>query len=247
MRRKLGTQTQPRLSSHDIICVHTMVGYLKSTYGMFEQNGFSGVESHFGIGGKWGSDANDGLDGVTWQFQDTDFTADANLEGNHRVLSIETADNAPRLAKDILPWTPKQLDEIVRLIAELCKMYNIPAKLIPDTKPGRRGLAYHAQGISPNLVSGGEKWSSAPGKECPGPVRIRQFKEIVIPRVQAKLAGKTIKAQEEEVSQDSKVKLSAAMAAALNKIDGDKHKEGSEVSLGHILTVLAQSVSKETK
>ena len=54
-------------------------------------------------------------------------------------------------------------------------------KLIPDTKPGRRGIGYHAQGIAPNRLSGGELWSSANGKECPGPVRIRQLKSEIIP------------------------------------------------------------------
>jgi DNA-directed RNA polymerase subunit F len=164
-----------------------MVGYLFSTDLMFMRDGFTGVESHFGVGGIWGSDKVRGLDGVAYQWQDLAFRADANLEGNHRVISIETADNAPKFAKDIVRWTPNQADKIVDLIATLCKLYNIPAKLIPDTKPGRRGLAYHAQGIAPNLVPGGEKWSAARGKECPGDVRIKQFKEEIIPAVQKKL------------------------------------------------------------
>lgn len=185
-RRPLGTQTQPRLSAHDIVCVHTMVGYLKSTDAMFKANGYTGTESHFGIGGKWGSD--DGLDGVAYQWQDTDYTADANYEGNHHVISIETADNAPDYPKDIVKWTPAQVSTLVALCAALCLKYDIPPALIPDTKPGRRGLAYHSQGSKPERVAGGENWS--PGDhECPGPVRVAQFINEVIPKIQAAVKG----------------------------------------------------------
>jgi hypothetical protein len=184
--KSLGKQTQPRLKQKDIICVHTMVGYLTSTLSMFEQGGFTGTESHFGVGGIWGGDKTRELDGVAYQFQDTDFTADANFEGSWHIISIETADNAPDKPEDILPWTHKQEMKIVELIVELCKMYNIPPVLIPDTKPGRRGLAYHYQGVPPNLVAGGERWSKA-GHVCPGPVRVEQFKNRIIPEVQARL------------------------------------------------------------
>jgi N-acetylmuramoyl-L-alanine amidase len=179
----LGKQTQPRLAHKDIICVHTMVGYLKSTNEMFRKGGYTGTESHVGIGGIWGSDKDAGLDGKVWQFQDSDYTADANYKGAWHVLSIETADNAPQWPKDIAKWTPKQVDAIVKVCTEWCIQYNIPPVLIPDTKPNRRGLAYHAQGCSPHVVSGGEAWSLSAGKECPGPVRIKQFKEEVIPKV----------------------------------------------------------------
>lgn len=164
-----------------------MVGYLYSTELMFRRGGYIGTESHFGIGGKWGSDKDRDLDGVVYQWQDTDYEADANLEGAWHVLSIETADNAPQRPEDILAWTPKQMESIVDLIAELCRMYDIPPELIPDTKPGRRGLAYHAQGCTPNIVPGGEAWSLSTGKVCPGPARIRQFKNVIIPAVQEKL------------------------------------------------------------
>jgi hypothetical protein len=190
VKRPLGTQTQAKMARHDIICVHTMVGYLFSTDIMFHKDGFTGVESHFGIGGVWGSDASRKLDGVIYQWQDDMYRADANLDGNHRLLSIETADNAPKFAKDIVRWTPKQAEAMVGLIAELCKKFDIPPVLVPDSKSTRRGLAYHAQGIPPNLVAGGEKWSNANGKECPGDVRIKQFKEEIIPAVQKALKPK---------------------------------------------------------
>lgn len=194
------TQGEPAMTGHDIGCVHTMVGYLISTDAYFRDGGYSGTESQFGVGGVWGSDEGKGVDGVIWQWQDCMFQADANLDGNPRVISIETADNAPSRAADIVQWTPKQADAIVYLLdwwcrtdthkncpsSWLCHQQGIPRVLIPDTKPGRRGLAYHAQGVpGVELVPGGVKWSNAEGKECPGPVRIKQFKEEIVPRVAA--------------------------------------------------------------
>jgi hypothetical protein len=196
--KSLGTQTEPSLNNYDIICLHTMVGSLVSTYNYFKQEGYTGPESHFGVGGIWGADAAPGNDGVVWQFQDLDYQADANLDGNWHVISIETADNAPSQEADILEWTPKQCESIAQLIAWLCKKYNIPATLIPDTKPGRRGIGYHRQGCEHSdglgshpgwLVSGGERWSSAIGKGCPATRRIAQVTSTIIPRVQAILSG----------------------------------------------------------
>jgi hypothetical protein len=214
-----------------------MVGYLFTTEDMFDNEGFTGVESHFGIGGKWGADVKNGrdLDGKVWQFQDTDFTADANLEGKWTVLSIETADNAPQRPEDILAWTPKQVESIVDLITELCMKYSIPARLIPDTRPGRRGLAYHAQGCTPNIVAGGQHWSTSKGKVCPGPARIRQFKNVIIPAVQRQLQPTKV---EEIVNMEwtDKIALTATDAAIWNLHGGVKtFKKGSLVTVSDML------------
>lgn len=211
-------QGQARMTRHDIICLHTMVGYLTSTDAMFKQGGWTGTESHFGVGGKWGPDKDAGLDGVIYQWQDTDFRADANLEGNRRLISIETADNAPRLARDIEPWTDKQCIAIIRLVAQLCRTYSIPAVLVPDSKPGRRGIGWHRLGIDPWRVAGGEVWSKARGKECPGDARIKQIKDVILPGVKAELAGVTIPVaipKEDTVELKDKIKLGDSAAKEL--------------------------------
>jgi hypothetical protein len=205
---------------HDIICLHTMVGFLTSTDVMFKKNGFGGTESHFGVGGIWGGDKAAKLDGVVYQWQDTEFSADANLNGNRRLISIETADNAPKLAKDIEPWTPKQCAAIIKLVAQLCRKYDIPAVLIPDSKPGRRGIGFHRQGIDPFRVEGGEVWSSSRGKECPGDRRIAQLKSVIIPGVRKALAGDK-PVTEDQMAWNDKHKLSELDA----KIYGMKKDE----------------------
>jgi hypothetical protein len=214
-KRPLGPGNPPtRMARHDIICLHTMVGYLTSTDIMFKREGYTGVESHFGIGGVWGSDKNGDLDGIIYQWVDTDYRADANLEGNHRLLSIETADNAPQKAGDVLPWTPKQCAAIIRLVADLCRRYDIPAVLVPDSKPGRRGIGYHRQGIDPWRVDGGELWSAARGKECPTDARIAQISTVIIPGVKAALKPVT---PQEEFIMASKDDLKAALREVLKE------------------------------
>ena len=233
------TQTQPAMSAHRVVCLHTMVGYLASTRTMFKQNGYSGTESHYGVGGKWGSDPSRGYDGYAFQWQDRRDTPDANLEGNPHVISIETADNAPAAAKDIQPWTPKQVETLVDIIAWECShaahsecpsdwtcrkgvqweglTVAIPPVLIPDTQPGRRGIGYHRQGVDPWRESGAEAWSTSYGKECPGPVRIAQLKSEIIPKVQAKLKGEDMPITKEDAELIADTILKRDKIAAPNR------------------------------
>ena len=169
------------MEAHDVVCVHTMVGFLAGTESMFHQDGWSGTESHFGVGGP----ADGALDGTVYQWVDTDDQADANLQGNHRLISIETSDGGD----ETNPWSDAQLDAITSLVVWACRTHDIPAELIADSAPGRRGIGYHRQGIDPWRVAGGEKWSNANGKVCPGDVRIAQLVDVVVPRVQARVGG----------------------------------------------------------
>jgi hypothetical protein len=189
----LGPQTQPRMGAHDIVCVHTMAATFDGVNTGFHQSGFGGLESHFGVRG----------DGFAKQWQDLDFTADSNLDGNWHVISIETADRGESFptwsGSNVPTWTPEQIDKLVDIVAWCCRRFDIPPVLIPNTRPGNRGLAFHRQGIDGNFpaepsifagrMSGGEKWSAALGKVCPGDRRIRQFVEVVIPKVRAEVEG----------------------------------------------------------
>ena len=201
----LGTQTEPRMKSHDILCFHTMVGSLAGTSSMFHANGYGGTESHFGVG----ESKSQGM----LQWQDLMYQADANLDGGHRVTSIETADYGGVFGKwntndasKVPAWTSDQLDMLVALTVWWCKksthancpstwkchQSGVPCILIPDTKPGRRGIGFHRQGCKPNVVTGGELWSLAYGKVCPAAKREAQLKTIIIPRAQKILAGSVI-------------------------------------------------------
>ena len=197
----LGPQTEPRMQSHDILCWHTMVGSLTGTSNMFHQNGYGGTESHLGMG----ESKAQGME----QWQDLMHQADANKDGGHRVVSVETADYGGVFGRwdtgnpDNVPaWTDEQLDMAVEFTVWFCRkethagcpadwkchQVGLPCDLIPDSKPGRRGIGYHKQGCDPYRVAGGESWSTSYGKECPADRRISQLKAIVIPRAQQRLA-----------------------------------------------------------
>jgi hypothetical protein len=242
------TMTQSKMSRYDAVVLHTMVGNLSSTDSMFHSGGYSGTESHFGVGGIWGGDADKDYDGEVFQWVDTDYRADANLEGNPRIISIETADNAPRLAKDIKPWTNRQIEAIVGIVAWACRTHDIPAVLMTDSKPGSRGIGYHRLGCTHSdgagshpgfRVSGGEVWSNAVGKECPGTARIEQIKTIIVPRVQAALRGETV--PDPYTAQQlwgQPIEMTAADAKIYNAdlAEGEKPKKaGDTLGLGNYL------------
>jgi hypothetical protein len=171
---------QPRLATPDIISLHTMVGTLAGTDSMFRRNGYSGTFSHFGLG----------HDGTVYQWQDTAYRAAANLNGNHRIISVETADRGTGFpawdvndGNAVPAWTPAQTEALARMIAFLCRAHDIPCQLIPDSRAGRRGIGYHRQGVDGSFadhrVPDGELWSSARGKVCPGSRRIAQIPQVI--------------------------------------------------------------------
>lgn len=188
-----GEQTEPPMTGHDVVCVHTMVGTFGGTEGMFEKDGFHGTDSTFGLRG----------DGYAEQWQDMRYQTDANLDGNPYVLSIECEDTGKYFpdwdhnTSNVPAFTDAQVDTLVDLIGQLCdkdthrycpshwRCHNegIPPVLIPDTKLGRRGIGYHRQGIEPWLVPGGVRWSNAKGKVCPGDRRVNQLINVIIPRI----------------------------------------------------------------
>lgn len=177
IQRPLGrTMTQPRMLSFDVVCIHTMVGSLNGTESMFMQNAYTGTESHFGTGG----------DGEIRQWVDTAYSADANYQGSRYVISIENADHGPEFSSwntrgDNVPaFTAAQIEANAQIIAWANKIHGIPIKLIANTRPGQRGVGYHAQGVPGNgLVSGGRSWSKSRGKVCPGRRRIAQIPQII--------------------------------------------------------------------
>lgn len=179
--------TQPKMTHHDIVCIHTQVGSLNGTEAMFKRGGYTGTESHFGTGG----------DGEIRQWVDTAYSADANYQGSRRVISIENADHGPGFKSwntrgdNVPPFTPAQIEANAQIIAWAHKVHGIPIRLIKNTRPGQRGVGYHAQGVPGNgLVSGGISWSKARGKVCPGRRRIAQIPQIIA-RAKQIAAGQT--------------------------------------------------------
>jgi hypothetical protein len=133
------------------------------TEAYFCGGGSGGVESHFGVGG-----STDGArDGQARQWRDTEEQADAQSQGNARAVSIETSDGGDPNR----PWSPKQLDTLVRLGRWLAETHNIPKRIAPAWD--QAGFGWHRQYA---------QWNPN-GHSCPGDVRLQQLKTEVLPRI----------------------------------------------------------------
>lgn len=122
------------------------------------------LESHFGLD----------YDGSMGQYIGTETRADANAAANRRpdgtgAVSIETASNTR--ASD--PWTAAQVDALVKLGVWLHERHGIPLRICRWASDP--GYGYH------RLHAG---WSTG-GTSCPGDARVRQFREVVFPRIVA--------------------------------------------------------------
>lgn len=163
-RKPLGPQTEHVIRPR-IFIVHTMVGSLRGTHGMFSRNGYTGTESTFGIGGPGD------LDGVVYQWQRLDYSADAQGAGNAYSTSVETADRA----NPNNPWSDAQLEALIDLGTWWAKNVGAPARIVDSTID--RGFGWHRQFKvwNPNNHS------------CPGDVRLKQYRRDVIPAIAARL------------------------------------------------------------
>jgi peptidoglycan hydrolase-like protein with peptidoglycan-binding domain len=163
-------QTEPRITPR-ILVYHTMVGYLKSTENYFKTvngQGFSGPESHFGVGGPWDGAA---LDGDIWQWQGLLWQADAQFDpSNNWCTSVETSDGG--IWKPKTPaWSGKQIASLIRIGAFWCKNTGIDP-VVAKSYDGR-GVGYH------QLF---RQWNTQ-GHNCPGPIRVSQFYDLLLPGI----------------------------------------------------------------
>lgn len=192
------------MERYDIVCVHTIVGFAPAH------------AAHFST---W-------KNGKIGQSRDTKFRSAANLDGNHRVISIENED----AAQDV-PLSPEQVEANAQILAWAHRVHGVPLQLCPDSRPGSRGLAYHRQGCDgnfggagvrfPGRVAGGEKWSTAFGKICPRDKRIEQLPAILA-RAKEIVNGDDMALSTEDLAKIRKVvREELAGAADLIRMDHD--------------------------
>lgn len=174
---------QGKQSNH-VFIVHTMVGSLNGTDSYFRQGGV-GLESSLGIGGKY--DTN--LDGAIYQWMYLSDRADANYEANGYAFSVETSDGSnstyPNRWQE--PWSPLQAESIAQSAAAWCLATGRPARLVNRAHSTVHGIGHHKIGTVPNVKPGDDYWSPPEQgpRACPGPARINQLINEVIPRVQS--------------------------------------------------------------
>lgn len=150
-------RTQPISGGQRIFIAHSIVGSAEGAYGYFLRS--TNLESHFILR----------KNGEIIQLIDTARTADANYQANTFAISVETEDNGD---PDNDLWTPAQLYSLVRLGVWARSAHpdiaNIPANAWNGT-----GYGYHSQY---------REWSLY-RKTCPGVVRVKQWKDFVLPEI----------------------------------------------------------------
>jgi len=152
----------------------------------------------------------------------------ADAYGSHRSFSIETqgADANGR-------WTDQQCESIARILAWAHQTYGIPLRLMTSSAASERGVGWHRLGIDgnfpsmPNILAGrmqrggGEKWSSAFGKVCPGDRRIEQ-----IPGILERALELTNSPLEDDMSAEAETKINEIHEATTALVrDGDRWLE----------------------
>lgn len=151
--------TQPKITPR-IAILHSAAGR-GSLYKFFRDS--SSLESHF-----WVSE-----DGLIEQYMDTNRRADANRHANGYAVSIETESSVAATER----WAPAQAAAIVRLLDWICTEH-------PDVKrrqcgePTGSGIGWHIMFGTPG------PWTPV-AKSCPGPARVIQARDEIIPAVAA--------------------------------------------------------------
>lgn len=151
--------SDPRINPR-VAVLHVDAGNADSLYDYFAHRS-GGIESHFHIK----------RDGEIEQYRDTNYQADANNLANDFAVSIETQGYGAG------EWTPQQLASIKRLLVWLNQVH--PAiRLAKCDRWDGSGVGYHVQFGAPG------PWTPV-AKSCPGPDRVRQYHDVIVPWLSA--------------------------------------------------------------
>lgn len=186
----------PRIIPVGVI-LHVDAGNSGSLYDYFA-NKSGGIESHLFIR----------KDGGVEQYRDTAYEADANYRGNSFVrngktygfISVETQGLAAG------EWTSAQLAEIKKFLLWTHKTHGIPL---------RRCSAWDQAGVGYHVMFGAPGPWTPVSKSCPGPDRVKQFNNILVPW----LAHATTPVEDEDMP------LTEAEWTRLGKLVYDKNYE----------------------
>jgi N-acetylmuramoyl-L-alanine amidase len=158
------SSSRPRRSKGRGVCLHVAVSEAPSLFDYFSS---ASADSHFYVA----------KNGTIEQYVDTDLVAYAQLDGNASLISVETQGGA--VNPDGEPWTAAQVESLARIAAWAHGSEGVPLTPMPNSLPASRGIGYHRLGINPWRVAGGELWSSATGKLCPGAAKVAQVPQII--------------------------------------------------------------------
>lgn len=166
--------TGRRTTKTRVILHTTASASATSMHGWFS-NPDAGASSHFHID----------IDGNIEQYIDSDYISWANRDGNSSSVTIETQGAGHE------PWTAAQIVSIVQIIQWARSVHKgIPLRQMTSSDRKQKGIGWHRLGVNGNFPKtgilrgrqqrgGGELWSAARGKVCPGDKRIKQIPGII--------------------------------------------------------------------
>lgn len=196
----------------DHATLHLQAGEARSLFTFFS-NPANRACSHFHVA----------RDGYTEQYISGDKLSAADSYGSDSSLSIETqgADAGGT-------WTDEQCEAIARILAWAHRTYDIPLVPMATSHQGVEGVGWHRLGVDGNFPAlpsilagriqrgGGESWSGAFGKLCPGDNRIKQIPGIIA-RAKEIVAGST--PQEDDMFTDKDREGIAELRKAISEIN----------------------------
>ncbi|WP_062077658.1 peptidoglycan recognition protein family protein [Demequina globuliformis] len=167
-----------KLVTHNRVNLHVAVSEASSLHGYF--NGPGKPSSHMYLR----------KDGVFEQYVDTDYMAEADLEGNDATISVETQGGVKNANGE--PWTDAQVEALAEFYAWCVKTHGVSLRMATSSKLGdeSRGLSWHRLGIDGNFPDlpdiragrlqrgGGMYYSRSRGKICPGDAKIKQVPAV---------------------------------------------------------------------
>lgn len=160
---------KPRARTRGII-LHVAASEAASLRGWFN-NPKARASSHFYVR----------RDGTVEQYVDLDQVSWTSGAGSSETIGVETQGMAHG------EWTPAQVAALANIISWCAARYKFPIKTMGSSKAYERGVGWHALGVPGTYrqkargvsQTGGQLWSSAVGKVCPGAERVRQIPGIV--------------------------------------------------------------------
>jgi hypothetical protein len=153
------SRTQRKIRPTQLI-YHSIVGSAEGAYRFFRNS--SNLESTFIVA----------KSGKIIQLMDTERQADANYRANVRAGSVETEDNGH---PDTDPWTKAQISALLRIARFYHERHGLPLRQCPAWDAA--GYGYHR--LFPS------QWSTVRGKTCPGNIRVRQFRDTLLPAIRS--------------------------------------------------------------
>lgn len=153
------------------IILHVAVSESPSLHGWFN-NPRAGASSHFYVR----------RDGTIEQYIPINLISWAGVQSDARAISVETQGMGHGA------WTTAQIQAMQQIIKYCQSVYpSIPSRVMASSKSSEAGIGYHALGVPGSSwqklrrvsQTGGEIWSGAVGKVCPGPDRVKQIPALV--------------------------------------------------------------------